>query len=80
MKSAGLPKAKLSRLEQRLRREMPGPSADIADQAVASMWSAFTSLTGWMRRAGEEKPLTSFLLAFEAGFVAGRCGGRHAKH
>ena len=73
-------KTELSRLEQRLSREMPGPFADIAEQTVASMWSAFSAATKWMRRAGEERPLTSLLLAFEAGLVAGWYGGRHAKH
>lgn len=80
MKTAVLPKARLSQLERRLSREMPGPPADIADKAVVAMWSALTTVARWMRRAGKERPLTSFLIAFEAGFVAGRFGGRRAKH
>jgi hypothetical protein len=32
----------------------------------------------WMRRSGEDRPLISILLAFEAGFALGRWGGRRA--
>ena len=32
-----------------------------------------------LRRSGQERPLISLLVAFEAGFAVGRWGGRHAQ-
>jgi len=46
----------------------------IADALV----SVVSAAINWTRRSGEERPLISILLAFQAGFALGRWGGRRA--
>jgi hypothetical protein len=70
----------LDRLRRRLRREAAGPLTDISNHATASLISVLGTLVQWIRRAGQERPLISLLVAFEAGFAVARLKRRHAKH
>ena len=69
----------IERLRRRLRWEAGGPLTEISNQATASLFSALGSVAQWARQAGEERPLISLLLAFQAGFALGHWGPRRAK-
>jgi hypothetical protein len=69
----------IDRLQRRLRWEAAGPLTEISNQATASLFSALSSVAQWVRQAGEERPLISLLLAFQAGFALGHWGPRRAK-
>lgn len=68
----------IDRLRRRLGWEAGGPLAQVSTQATDPLVSILGSAISWMRRSGEEHPLISILLAFEAGFALGRWGGRRA--
>ena len=68
----------LDRLRRRLGWEDGGPLAQVSTQATDTLVSILRSAVSWVRQSGEEHPLISVLLAFEAGFALGRWGGRHA--
>ena len=68
----------IDRLRRRLGWEAGGPLGQISSQATDTVVSILGSAVSWMRQSGEEHPLISVLLAFEAGFALGRCGGRRA--
>jgi hypothetical protein len=68
----------IDRLRRRLGWEAGGPLAEISTQATSRLLSIVIAIAGWLRRSGEERPLISILLAFEAGFALGRWGGRRA--
>jgi hypothetical protein len=68
----------IDRLRRRLGWEAGGPLAEISTQATGRLLSIVIAIAGWLRRSGEERPLISILLAFEAGFALGRWGGRRA--
>jgi hypothetical protein len=68
----------IDRLRRRLGWEAGGPLAQVSTQATDTLVSILGSAASWMRRSGEEHPLISILLAFEAGFALGRWGGRRA--
>ena len=68
----------IDRLRRRLNWEAGGPLATISNQATNVLVSIFGAVINWIRRSGEERPLISILLAFEAGFALGRWGGRRA--
>ena len=68
----------IDRLRRRLNWEAGGPLATISNQATNVLVSIFGAVVSWIRRSGEERPLISILLAFEAGFALGRWGGRRA--
>ena len=69
----------IDRLRRRLGWEAGGPLAEISTQATSRLLSIVIAIAGWLRRSGEERPLISVLLAFQAGFALGRWGGRHAQ-
>ena len=71
--------AQIDRLQRRLSWEAPGPLTELSNQATASLFSVLRFVTQWLRQAGEERPLISLLLAFQAGFAIGHWGGRRAK-
>ena len=68
----------IDRLRRRLGWEAGGPLAQASTQATDTLVSIIRSAVSWMRQSGEERPLISILLAFEAGFALGRWGGRRA--
>jgi hypothetical protein len=68
----------IDRLRRRLGWEAGGPLAQVSTQATDTLVSILGSAISWMRRSGEEHPLISILLAFEAGFALGRWSGRRA--
>ena len=67
----------IDRLRRRLDWEAGGPLAQISTQATDTSF-ILGSAVSWMRQSGEEHPLISILLAFQAGFALGRWGGRRA--
>ena len=69
----------IDRLRRRLSWEAGGPLTQISTQATDAAVSVLSSAVSWMRQTGEEHPLISVLLAFEAGFALGRWAGRHAQ-
>jgi hypothetical protein len=69
----------IDRLQRRLRWEAPGPLTEHSNQAAASLFSVLRFVTQRLRQAGEERPLVSLLLAFQAGFAIGHWGARRAK-
>jgi hypothetical protein len=68
----------IDRLRRRLGWEAGGPLAQVSAQATDTLVTILGSAVSWMRQSGEENPLISILLAFEAGFALGRWGGRRA--
>jgi hypothetical protein len=52
--------------------------AEISNQATGALVSILSAIVGWLRQSGEQHPLISILLAFQAGFALGRWGGRRA--
>jgi hypothetical protein len=62
------------------RREAAGPLTDLSNLITASLFSRLGALAQWVRKADEERPLISLLIAFEAGFAVARLGHRRAKH
>ena len=68
----------IDQLRRRLNWEAGGPLANISNQATNLLVSIFGAVVSWIRQSGEERPLISILLAFEAGFALGRWGGRRA--
>ena len=68
----------IDRLRRRLSREAGGPLAQVSTQATDTLVSILSSAVSWVRQSGEEHPLISILLAFQAGFAIGRWGGRRA--
>jgi hypothetical protein len=68
----------IERLRRQLGWEAGGPVAEISNQATHALVSIAGAAVTWMRRSGEDRPLISILLAFEAGFALGRWGGRRA--
>ena len=68
----------IDRLRRRLGWEAGGPLAQVSTQATDTLVSILSSAVSWIRQSGEEHPLISVLLAFEAGFALGRWGGRRA--
>ena len=69
----------IDRLRRRLGWESGGPVGQISTQATDTVVSILSSVVSWIRQSGEEHPLVSILLAFQAGFALGRWGGRHAQ-
>ena len=69
----------IDRLRRRLGWESGGPLGRISTQATNTVVSILGSAVSWIRQSGEERPLVSILLAFQAGFALGRWGGRHAQ-
>jgi hypothetical protein len=69
----------IDRLRRRLGWESGGPVGQISTQATDTVVSILGSAVSWLRQSGEEHPLVSILLAFQAGFALGRWGGRHAQ-
>ena len=69
----------IDRLRRRLGWESGGPLGQISTQATDTVVSILSSAVSWIRQSGEEHPLVSILLAFQAGFALGRWGGRHAQ-
>jgi hypothetical protein len=63
---------------RRLGWEAGEPLTKISNQATNVLVSFVGAAVSWLRRSGEERPLISILLAFEAGFALGRWGGRRA--
>jgi hypothetical protein len=70
----------IDRLERRLKWEAAGPLTDLSNLITASLFSRLGALAQWVRKAAEERPLISLLIAFEAGFAVARLGHRRAKH
>ena len=68
----------IDRLRRRLGWEAGGPLAQVSTRATDTLVSLVRSAVSWMRQSGEEHPLISILLAFEAGFALGRWGGHRA--
>ena len=68
----------IDRLRRRLGWEAGGPLTEISNQATNVLWSIISAAVSRLRQSGEERPLISVLLAFEAGFALGRWGGRRA--
>lgn len=68
----------IDRLRRRLGWEAGGPLAQISTQATDALVAILGSAVSWMRHSGEEHPLISILLAFQAGFAVGRWGSRRA--
>ena len=68
----------IDRLRRRLGWEAGGPLTEISNQATNVLWSIISTTVSWLRQSGEERPLISILLAFQAGFALGRWGGRRA--
>jgi hypothetical protein len=68
----------IDQLRRRLDWEAGGPLAEISNQVTGRLLSIVSAIAGWLRQSGEERPLISVLLAFEAGFALGRWGGRRA--
>ena len=68
----------IDRLRRRLGWESGGPLGQISTQATDTVVSILGSAVSWIRQSGEEHPLISVLLAFQAGFAVGRWGGRRA--
>ena len=68
----------IDRLRRRLGWEAVGPLTEISNQAANVLVSIVSAAVIWLRQSGEERPLISILLAFQAGFALGRWGGRHA--
>ena len=68
----------IERLRRRLGWEAGGPLAEISNQATRRFVSTVSAIADWLRQSGEEHPLISILLAFQAGFALGRWGGRRA--
>jgi hypothetical protein len=71
-------KQQIDQLRRRLGWEAGGPVGQISTQATDAFFSILGSAVGWIRQSGEEHPLVSVLIAFEAGFAAGRWGGDRA--
>jgi len=68
----------IDQLRRRLGWEAGGPLAEISNQATGALVSILSAIVGWLRQSGEQHPLISILLAFQAGFALGRWGGRRA--
>ena len=68
----------IDQLRRRLGWEAGGPLTQVSTQATDTVVSILGSAVSWTRRSGEEQPLISILLAFEAGFALGRWGGHRA--
>jgi hypothetical protein len=68
----------IDRLRWRLSWEAGGPLAEISAQVMDGLVAMLGSALSWLRQSGQERPMISLLLAFEAGFAMGRWGGRHA--
>ena len=68
----------IDRLRRQLGWEAGGPLGQVSTQVTDTLVSILGSAVSWMRQSGEEHPLISILLAFEAGFALGRWGGGRA--
>jgi hypothetical protein len=68
----------IDQLRRRLGWEAGGPLGQISAQAADAVFSILSSAVSWIRQSGEEHPLISVLIAFEAGFAVGRWGGDRA--
>jgi hypothetical protein len=68
----------IDRLRRRLGWEAVGPLTEISNQAANVLVSIVSAAVIWLRQSGEERPLISILLAFQAGFALGRWGGHRA--
>ena len=62
----------IDRLRRRLSWEAGGPLAEISAQATDGLVAMLGSALSLLRRSGQERPLISLLVAFEAGFAVGR--------
>ena len=56
----------IDRLRRRLGWEAGGPLTQISNQATNVLWSIISATVSWLRQSGEERPLISILLAFQA--------------
>ena len=68
----------IDQLRRRLGWEAGGPLGQISTQATDTVVSILSAAVSWVRQSGEQHPLISILLAFQAGFALGRWGGRRA--
>jgi len=69
----------IDQLRRRLGWEAGGSLTQISTRATDRLASIAGSALNWVRRSGEEHPLVSILLAFQAGFALGRWGGWYAQ-
>jgi hypothetical protein len=70
----------VDRLRRRLNWEGVGPLEGLTNQAADALAARVGEFATWVREMGEDRPLTSILIALQIGFAAGRWGPRRAKH
>ena len=68
------------KLRNRLQWETGGPVTDISNRLTDAAIAGLVAIMDGLRRAGEERPLVSLLIACQIGFAVGRWGPRRAKH
>jgi hypothetical protein len=69
----------IGRLQSRLQWESAGPVMDIANRATDAVVAGLVAIMEALRRAGEERPLVTLLIACQIGFAVGHWGPRRAK-
>ena len=69
----------IDRLYCQLSKQSLGPIDTIFNETVARVGSASTTLAAWLRQAAYDRPLTTLLLSFQAGYWVARLGGRYAR-
>jgi hypothetical protein len=71
--------AKLEILNNQIRGQSFGPLDTLFDQIVSMLRVATRSLAGGLRQAANDQPLTTLLLASQAGYLVARMGQRRAR-
>ena len=69
----------IDRLYRQLSKQSLGPIGTIFNGTVARLGSASTALAACLRQAAYDRPLTTLLLSFQAGYLVARLGRRYAR-
>jgi hypothetical protein len=71
--------AKLETLERQLSTQSFGPLDPLFDQVLSMLTTAVLKLAASLEQAVLDQPLTTLLLACQAGYVVARVGRRYAR-
>jgi hypothetical protein len=69
---------KVQQLERQLDWNSSGPLGEMATKGVDSALSVTGQIMDTLRQAAIDQPLTTIFLSFQAGYMVGRWGNRHA--
>jgi hypothetical protein len=69
----------LERLSRQLSKQSLGPVDTVFTEAMSRLCSMSASLAPWLRKAANDQPLITLLLASQVGYLVSRLGRRRAR-